>query len=163
MWQDALKRCPGAERSTRVLLLGLAGGGALFALHNVCSNARVTALEHDPIMVALARTLHRSSAFPFPEVLLGDAQTMVPCLQKEFDLILVDLFLGGIPPAFTAKMPFWSSLKESLLPGGVVLFNLAGTTGYEGAARASFVHGSSWMYNTNRLLALWDEPVHTAV
>ena len=163
MWADALAHCPGVESSTWILLLGLAGGGALSALHHTCRNAQVTAVEHDPTMVTLARELHQGQPFPFPDVLVGDAQDIVSLLQKQFDLILVDLSLGGNPPAFTKEVLFWSNLKGRLFPGGKVVFNLVDKTEYDTAARASFEHSVSWTFRLNRLVALWDGAPHTVV
>ncbi len=155
LWAGALRECLNANEAKHILLLGLGGGGVLSAVHERHAAAQVTAVEHDPTMVKLAQALHIGT-FPFPHVVLDDAQVALQNFNKKFDLILIDLFLGAKPIASIKEPSFWDAVRQCLAPGGAVVLNLAGSSGYEDAARATFSHAVSTQSSNNRFLTLYE-------
>src|SRR5690349_14818966 len=59
MWINAFKRVRNFEkgRISRVLMIGLGGGGEIAKIHRRFPGAHLTVIEHDPEMVALAKDL----------------------------------------------------------------------------------------------------------
>jgi spermidine synthase len=151
MWADALAH--DHTRSTharaKILMLGLAGGGALQAVHARYPSASVTAIEYDPVMVRIAHTLLEHASFPFPTTIVGDAAVTLPRLQETFDLVLVDLFTGYTPAPLIQESSFWDEVKRVLNQGGAVLLNVAGDAHAMDAAKQHFSTCEVWRYRMN--------------
>src|SRR4051812_41506461 len=57
LWTDAIRRAGLPAGKKRVLMLGLAGGGALSAVHSAHPQSDVVVVEYDPAMAAIASKL----------------------------------------------------------------------------------------------------------
>lgn len=155
MWGDALAKTPVARKVSKVLMLGLAGGGALAPIHAAYPGTTVTAVEYDPTMVEVARDLHKDSLLPFPRVIVADAQDALNSLTEEFDLILVDIFVGPRPSMLISDGRFWAALRSRLAAGGSVTLNVAGDSTRVYDAQKHFERSTCWQYNANTFCALF--------
>ena len=119
LWADALSHCPTPPPGERrVLMLGLAGGGALSAIYEKYNTCSITAIEYDMEMVKIARALQLQAPRPFPEVIEGDAGEELVRLKRRFDLIVVDIFVrsaDSIKPGRLKKLypAFFGTVKSS--------------------------------------------------
>jgi len=112
-------------RRRNVLLLGLGGGSAARIVRAVAPEARITGVEIDPDVVALARRWFDLDALGV-NVVIADAREFLVRTRARYDAILEDCFIGpedelakpeGIPePAFTRA-------ASRLRPGGVLVSN----------------------------------------
>jgi spermidine synthase len=151
MWADALAHdhARSIHTRTKILMLGLAGGGALQAVHARYPRTSVTAIEYDPVMVSIAHTLLEHASFPFPITIVEDAAVALPRLQETFDLVLVDLFAGYTPAPLIQESRFWVEVKRVLNRGGAVLLNVAGDAQAMDAAKQHFPTCEVWHYRMN--------------
>ena len=97
-------RVPKKQRVDHVLLLGLGGGGALREIHARFPKAHITAVEYDPVMVDLAKTVYlKPKDWVNVDVIVDDARIAIKKFDKKFDLIIVDLFIGQSLSPLLAK------------------------------------------------------------
>lgn len=122
MWRDALRRLPPNFITGRVLLLGLGAGSIVNDLHSRFKNPSIIAVDYDAIMVNIAKELElfdRSAC----EVIIGDVTDVVPKLNDEFDLIVVDLYKGNKTAPILEQAEFLNAISQKLSPSGKLLIN----------------------------------------
>jgi predicted O-methyltransferase YrrM len=104
-----------------VLLLGLGGGAMCRHLAAFLPGLRVTVVERDPEVIALARQFFHLER----EVLRADAIEMVADARRAFDVVMVDLYdAAGASPL---EASFWDDCRRALRPGGAIAVNWAGS------------------------------------
>jgi caffeoyl-CoA O-methyltransferase len=101
-----------------VLEVGLAiGYTALQVARSLVADGRMTSLEHDEKMIAVAREfLSRDPAGSRVEIVEGDAAITMAALSGPFDLVYVDADKTGYPLYVELAL-------ERLSPGGLVLID----------------------------------------
>lgn len=94
VWQPVLRGVSAAQgKPASVLLLGLGGGSVPRILRKeMRCNAPITAVELDPVMIALARGHFGLDSLTGVTVLEGDATVQLHAMTQRFDWVLVDLF-----------------------------------------------------------------------
>ena len=112
MWRRAWRRIPRRSPIKRVLVLGYGAGGMNRLICRRFPHARITAVEWDPAMVALAHELKLHRADALAELRLGDAAQVVHELTGTFDLIVFDLYCGREPSPLIEDARFLSRLQQ---------------------------------------------------
>ena len=108
-----------------VLLLGLGAGSVVTLLrreHRI--QAPIVAVEVDAEVVRLGAEHFGLSRWLNLEVVVGDALEFVTTDRRQFDLVLVDVFVDASVPAPFRQRSFLAALRERLSPGGLLLHNL---------------------------------------
>ncbi|MBL7900894.1 MAG: fused MFS/spermidine synthase [Bacteroidia bacterium] len=109
-------------RFEKVLLLGYGGGSAAQIIHTRWNpQAEITAVEIDPVVIALAQKYFYSERVHF--VCANAAQAIGEDTQT-YDLILCDLFRDTEMPAFCTSAVFYQNLKSRLSVGGLFIQNI---------------------------------------
>ncbi len=124
VWKTALSKIK-EERPdiSNVLILGLGGGSAARLVQSNFPQAQITGVDIDKSMVELGKKYLHLGEIDNLRIIISDARRWVKGAKNKFDLILVDLYIGGkIPKTFTAKK-FIRSVTGLLKTGGVVAFN----------------------------------------
>ncbi len=106
-----------------VLMLGLGAGGEIETIHRTFPNAHVTVIEHDPVMVEIAKKASLYAPHPFPTVIVGDASTSISNLSAHYDLIILDLFNGSKADDGIFTESSLAHLTKLLAPGGALAVN----------------------------------------
>lgn len=150
MWEDAYSRIEGRPIN-HVLLLGLGAGGSIPIAHRRFPRCRITAVEYDPQMISLTRELKLYKPWDFPNVIEGDAATILPMLEESFDLIVMDLFDGPEPSPLTTDANFLSHIKHRLTSGGIFLANVYKRRDYLQAPQLAFHTANVWQFGGNTL------------
>lgn len=152
IWRDALRRAePLLPEAPKVLVIGLGGGGIVGVLYELFAEATITALEHDPEMIAITRELKYYEPHPEPRIIEGDALEMLGELDSNYDLIAIDIFRGGTPSALLQNDAFWHAIKQVLAPAGIVQVNVAGKRWFLDAPAQHFSHADLWKCAENYL------------
>lgn len=125
-----------APHAGSVLLLGLGAGGIVRLLQGTWPKASITAVEHDPVMITLARDRFGVYAGPRLHIVQADAFRSLRANTSRFDLVLVDLFEDHLLPAALFEASTFSGLANALAPGGSLFVNTM-----EGPARARTLQG----------------------
>ncbi|MDE2078768.1 MAG: hypothetical protein KGI73_00070 [Patescibacteria group bacterium] len=158
MWEDVVERAAterGIQSVARVLLIGLGGGGAVGAVARRFPGAEVTAIEHDPTMVDIAKDIKLHKPGAFPNVIVAEAGAAIPKLTERYDLIIVDIFSGKNLAPEVSEDAFWNALKARLAPGGIVSVNVSGHRDAMRLIAQQFPSGSIWKFRRNTLGAFW--------
>ncbi len=108
-----------------VLILGLGGGAMVRTLHHHWPDSHIEAVDIDQDMVEIA---HNVFEVPWAEninIRVADAFCYVEqILDHQVDTILVDLFVGEEAVADVYSESFITNCFDSLLPSGVLVFNI---------------------------------------
>jgi len=112
------------SKNNEILVLGLGGGDVVKQLRDAFkSEAKITAIEIDPIMIEIA--MNEFDVLPNQklEIVKEDAETFLKYTKKTFDLIIVDLFHDITIPSFVFKQSFIQAIFNALPLNGSVIFN----------------------------------------
>jgi SAM-dependent methyltransferase len=113
------------ERPPRVLVLGLAGGSVARAVRALAPRAEIVGVENDPAVLRAARRHFQLDrlAIDLREV---DAREYLAAETRRFDLVVEDLFVGGVR---AVRKPEWllgegyRRMRLRLRAGGFVSVN----------------------------------------
>jgi len=109
----------------RVLMVGLGGGvvSGVFARH--LPDVSVDIVEVDGRVVELCRKYFHLSDRPNQRIHVGDGRTFVRRAPRgEYDLILLDAYLGDSIPFHLMTAEFLAQVRAALAPGGAVVANV---------------------------------------
>jgi len=124
--QKGLKSITSDFRSeeTSILILGLGGGDVVKQLrNNFKSNANITAIEIDPVIIEVA--LKEFDIIPNSklEIVNNDANVFLKYTKERYNLIIVDLFNDVTIPDFVFQPEFIKSVYNVLDLNGSIIFN----------------------------------------
>ncbi len=112
----------------RALLLGLGGGTVAALLARRCPDVEIVGVDHDPNVLAIARSGFGLDALPHLQVEQADAFAWVAERstreQEAFDLICLDLFQAGRLTLGALATPFLRQIAALLAPDGTLTVNL---------------------------------------
>ncbi|HOZ40136.1 MAG: fused MFS/spermidine synthase [Flavobacteriales bacterium] len=156
VWQGVLGKVLTLRPAPRtVLLLGLGGGSAHHILRRELGLAvHMTAVEIDPVMIALAADHFALHEGPDLRIIEGDATIAVHGMNERFDLILVDLFDDLDLARGVDTNGFAHALRDRCAEDGIVCFN---TVAHDAASNLrcqrvrqhlskAFLHVEEWTF-----------------
>lgn len=112
----------------RALILGLGAGTVAHLLAGRCPGVRITGVERDAEVLAVARAEFDLDAIPHLEVIEADAFAWVEAASAAspgvYDLVCLDLFEAGRLALGTLATPFLRQIAALLAPGGTLTVNL---------------------------------------
>lgn len=115
-----------------VLLLGFGLGSIPYMLEKKFGKQyHYTAVEIDDVVIYLASKYVLPSLTSEIELIQADAQAFVAVDSAKYDLIAMDIFISEKIPVIFETSDFLQDLKDSLTPGGVMLFNRLSKTAIE--------------------------------
>jgi spermidine synthase len=109
-----------------VLMLGLAGGTAFRVLRHLLPDCRLTAIDIDAEIIALARRHMELDALGI-EIVIDDAYGWLARNRRTFDVVIDDIYLAGKTDVFRPRA--WdprvlSHLRRAMNPDGLLAVNL---------------------------------------
>jgi len=111
----------------KCLILGLGCGTAAKLTGERWPEAKITGVEIDPAVVEIGRKYFGLGEIKNLEIVIGDAVKVISekkyVIGKNFDLILVDLYLGKNYPKAAESKEFLRELKNILSEKGLVVIN----------------------------------------
>jgi spermidine synthase len=115
-----------------VLMLGLAGGTSFRTLRRLLPDCALTAIDIDPEIIDLARQ-HMALDELGIEIQLTDAYPWLAANERQFDVVIDDIYLAGKtdvfrPHAWDASLV--ENLRRAVVPGGVLAVNLVTGPGH---------------------------------
>lgn len=152
MWKNAFGKIPKEFIPKKVLLLGLGGGDVVRILQRKYPDTSITVIEWDEVMITIAKELGTFSLGDNVRILHGDAFLLLPTLQESFDMIIVDLFTGEIPPMELTEQTTCSLLKSKLSIDGSMFANFFRHEKYLDAFQDSFREELTWKFKQNILV-----------
>ena len=130
IWLKALKKVREKNLPTKkILILGFGGGTAAKIASKFWPAAQITGIEIDPIIIKLAKKYFALDQIPNLKILQTDAIDYIVNNQQstinnqQFNLILVDTYLGDQLPLHSESPNFLNALKKTLSQNGIIIFN----------------------------------------
>ena len=107
-----------------ILVLGVAGGSVIKTLTNeVKYTNKITGVEIDSNVIALAKKYFELDAVPNLELVIDDAFEFVLKTKEKYDLIIIDIFQDTTMPNFLFENFFVNRILDILTSNGMYLFN----------------------------------------
>lgn len=107
-----------------ILILGLGGGSVIETLVSDFSyKNHITALEIDPVIIEIAKDEFNLSANKNLEIICDDALSFMNRNSRQFDLIIIDLFVDTEVPESFLNTSFWDDIISTNSEKGSILFN----------------------------------------
>ena len=141
IWHKALGVVQKRRRReiNNVLILGLGAGSAANLVSQRWPEAKITGIDIDPKVIEIGRKYFGLEKINNLEIIIGDAIEIIKKRglksKKEFDLILVDLYLGRRMAGGLGEKEFLIGLRDVLSEGGIVVFNCFNWGEYKERAR----------------------------
>jgi len=130
IWGKALGRISYKVYSIqRVLVLGLGGGTVVQLMKARWPEAKIVSIEIDSEIIKIGKKYFRLGEIENLEIINADAIKWVKRFNvlkhynKKFDLIIVDLYVGGKFPIKAGSNEFLKNLKKLLSKEGRIIFN----------------------------------------
>jgi spermidine synthase len=125
-WKQTLKKVhQSLTTNHQTLILGLGGGTVAKLVHKNWPEAKITGVDIDLVIVELGKK-YLGLDDSFVKIIIEDASNlsnMSNLSNKNFDLIIVDLYQGDkFPPQFASKY-YINHLSSLLARDGVIVFN----------------------------------------
>lgn len=105
----------------RILLLGMGGGSVLSVIPE---NVELDVVELDPAVVELAREYNMLREDLSYNLVYDDARHFIRTTDQKYDIILMDLALGGSFPPYMFTYESFNRMQELLSEQGVVFVRL---------------------------------------
>lgn len=115
VWKKAIKvLLPKSFHPKQILLLGLAGGCNARLINRYFPNSHITAVEIDPFMIKMGERFFKLKKIKNLKVVIADALDYVNDLKEidQFDLVMVDCFVGKTIPKKFESVAFLQKLKS---------------------------------------------------
>ena len=107
----------------QILILGLGGGGVIDFMTKKWQASQITGIEIDPIMIDLGKKYFKLDDCQNLNIVRADAIRWLQKNHNNFDLILIDLYIGRTSPEISQTENFFKSIKDHLNPQGAAVFN----------------------------------------
>lgn len=107
-----------------VLILGFGVGSVASLLQEKYKiNCNITGVEKDDQVISLGHKYFNLQRFINTEIICADAYDFVMGNKKNFDLIIVDVYIDNLVPENIENEKFLTQLKSSLNDKGMIIFN----------------------------------------
>lgn len=112
-----------------VLVLGMGGGSVIETLRTKFNyTKRIEAVEIDAIIIDIAKTEFGITENKQLKIHCADASDFITANTKQFDLIIIDLYIDLTVPSKFLTIRFWDHVLKSKSSKGVILFNASVNT-----------------------------------
>jgi len=111
------------EKVKKILILGIGGGTVFPMLHTRFPNAKITAVDIDSEIIRLYSNFFSGDSSSYVSLIRADAQKFVGSERMNYDLVIVDLYVGNDVPGFVTGTSFFAALKNIVSTHGMIIFN----------------------------------------
>ncbi len=113
------------SRLHSVLILGMGGGSVIKSIRQKFNfKGFIRAVEIDEKIISIAKSEFNIARTPDIIIENADAFEFVQNHQKQYDLIIIDLFIDNEVPRQFYSVQFCNNISKLVTDGGYVLFNL---------------------------------------
>ncbi|GAA4272390.1 spermine synthase [Aquimarina gracilis] len=112
------------NETSEILVLGLGGGSIIKSLRNTFNHkGKITAVEIDQVIIDIAKNEFGISSIPNLEIICDDAFSFINNCDKEFEIVIVDIFIDDEVPEQFYSIAFWKKTSSIIKSGGSMVFN----------------------------------------
>lgn len=124
LWQAAIQQVQLSHLPRpNILVLGLGAGSSIAPILKKWPQAQITAVEIDPVMIELADQYFQVTNSPQLTIINQDAFTLISTLKSTYELVCIDMYIGGDIPPQAESAIFLSSIKKLLTSDGTTIIN----------------------------------------
>ena len=140
------------EEPRRILMVGLGGGSISTYLARAMPELRIDAVDIDPGVIEVAKRYFGLRETEQVRFFVNDGRVFVRRASEQYDIVLMDAFLGAAVPFHLLTREFYGLLREKLSPTGVAVFNVhEGTRFYHSTLKTlASVFGAIHLYPSGR-------------
>ena len=109
-----------------ILVLGIAGGTVIHLLHAIYPDAIITGVDIDERMIDIGKKYFGLDKIHGFTDIVANAKNFVQIAthkKKQWDMIIVDLFIGAEIPEFVNETSFLHKIKRMTAPKGTLVIN----------------------------------------
>lgn len=133
-----------------VLILGFGMGSIAWMLRNMFdSTAPITGIELDPWV---AEQFAKYYDYENIQIVIKDASKFLEEQSDTYDFICVDLYEDELIPSQFQTREFFEAVKETLNPGGYVLYNKLPSEGENFGPHSSLAKAFTAVFPDNRMI-----------
>jgi spermidine synthase len=121
-WDSLVPEDLELEADARVLILGLGAGTVAKIITHRFGPIAIDGVEIDPLMVELGQK-YFSLDEPNVNIIIADAAYFVKEARFKYDLVCLDIFMGGVVPKEFESEEFFTDVRELLKDNGVLAIN----------------------------------------
>lgn len=117
-----------------VLVLGVGGGTVIHLLHALYPDAEITGVDIDGKMIDIGKKYFGLGNMKNLVLMESDANEFArsaAAKKKQWDMVVVDLFIGAAIPAFVGEEDFIRTLERIIAPKGMGIINYLREREYE--------------------------------
>jgi spermidine synthase len=111
-------------RADTILMIGLGGGVLTGYVGRYMPQAEIDTVEIDPGVIDTAKTYFSLRETDRTRIVESDGRVFLNRSRKQYDLALIDAYIGGFVPFHLMTKEFYTLLKRHLAPGGAAVFNV---------------------------------------
>src|SRR5579871_3285419 len=111
-------------RVDSILLVGLGGGVLTSYLQRFLPDVRIDSVEIDPAVIDTAKTWFEVKETERTHIVESDGRVFLNRNRNQYDVALIDAYIGGSVPFHLMTKEFYALLKRRLAPGGAAVFNI---------------------------------------
>ncbi|TSE07738.1 fused MFS/spermidine synthase [Aquimarina algiphila] len=109
---------------SQILLLGLGGGSIIHPLQEKFNHkGKITAVEIDEVIIKIAKNEFDITGSSTLEIICDDALHYINQCTKQFEIIIIDIFIDNQVPEPFYEEEFWKKTIDLISPEGKVVFN----------------------------------------
>lgn len=124
MWRSVLKSRVKQIKPNRILILGSGAGCAVYVAGKLWPTSLIDAVDYDPAIVEIGKQIYNFEKFNV-RFIVSDAADFVKGCDKNYDLIIVDLFLKNKPSPLLKNENFVSHICWILKKPAMAVVNFA--------------------------------------
>ena len=131
---------PSLKDRKSVLILGAGAGSVIALLHqHGLTEVPVTAVEHDPMVIKIARRHFGMDQWKNVTLVEKDALAFMNENSCLYDLLIIDLFRDLTVPDVFLTTTFFELVSHALTGGGILVFNIITNTPFLKTKHAEMV------------------------
>lgn len=132
-----------------LLVMGLGGGSVPMMFYHTCRDIRIDVVEIDPAIQMVAQKYFNFITDSRVSVFIDDASLFIKRKGPQYDIIIMDTFIGQKQSRSLTSEEFFQAAGERLNPGGLFVINMM--TKYEKhfeqmKRRIGSVFNSLWIF-----------------
>ena len=118
VWESVFKKISKTYNLTSKswLILGLGAGTAAQMISGRFQPKKITGVEIDPVMIYIGKRYFDLDKIMNLKIIINDAKDYLLTTRDQYDVILVDLYLGDRLPGFVYSEKFLKKLRQLGLP-----------------------------------------------
>jgi spermidine synthase len=111
-------------RADSILMIGLGGGVLTGYVGRFMPQAQIESVEIDPVVIDTAKAYFGLKETDRTRIIESDGRVFLNRSRKQYDLALIDAYIGGFVPFHLMTKEFYTLLKRHLAQGGAAVFNV---------------------------------------